>query len=149
MSKEEKLLRGTARPSVLTPKLDVSPFKDVPKPTHKMSRRIKKIYFETAGTLLENGLLNHITVYMVYMFAYHVGRFMDAQEVIEKEGEFYDMKNKEGIPYMKVKHPASDLCDKHTKNAKMWAVELGLGPASMNKVSRKPREDDDPFADLR
>ena len=109
----------------------------------------KKVYKITAQQLADQGILNVVNINAVMMYANEMGKYIEAEKKLsesENDRVVKEISDKGGVRY--VRNPLDKMASEYLANAKMWAVELGITPASASKVKMGEKKEKDPLQKL-
>ena len=120
-----KVLKGTDQPCRMREEISYEKITKIPKAPDYMCVAGKKVYKITAQQLADQGILNVVNINAVMMYANEMGKY---------------------IRY--VRNPLDKMASEYLANAKMWAVELGITPASASKVKMGEKKEKDPLQKL-
>ncbi|MFP4365536.1 MAG: P27 family phage terminase small subunit, partial [Bacteroidales bacterium] len=147
LSKEEKLKRGTYAPSRDIEEAVFENLERVPRAPRYMNTHSREIYYHVSADLHENGLLTNSNYRVMCGYATEMGKYIEAEEKLSKmKSRTIELTNKDGDVYNIIRHPLDKMASEYYNNALRYAVQLGITPASVNKVPvKKTKEDDNPF----
>lgn len=142
-----KIARGTDKPSRMTGDLGV-PVLDFVSPPKFLTGDAKKIFEQTARQLCACRVLTALDVEQLAMYAMNLGKAVEAEKKIKKEGAVIKVKTKFGemqivSPWMKVQKDAMSM-------AAALAQQFGLTPVSRIRIAQMvppAKKDEDPFAE--
>lgn len=115
----------------------------VPKPPNWLTTEAKAEWRRVMPGLVERRILTPADMAAVEMYCAAVGDALRARKTIAAEGT--TTTNRLGETK---RHPAYSTLREMTGEARRWAAELGLTPASRSRVTTEAPEDDDASADL-
>jgi P27 family predicted phage terminase small subunit len=142
-----KKLSGTDQPCRRSNVPDFGTVTKIPAAPKYMNKYAKKLYKTTASRLAVLGILNEVNLPLVVGYANEMGLYWEAQVKIQEEGEYQYFVDKNGNS----KTVLSDVvknANSHFANAKSYAVELGITPASAHKVKIPDQKPSNPFSDF-
>lgn len=142
-----KIARGTDKPSRMTGDLGVSVLDSVSPPKF-LTGDAKKIFEQTARQLCAYRVLTALDVEQLAVYAMNLGRAVEAEKKLKKEGAVVTVKTKFGDmevvnPWMKVQKDAISA-------STALAQQFGLTPVSRIRIAQMvspAKEDEDPFAE--
>lgn len=143
ISNELKVLKGTDQPCRMRDEVRYERITRIPNPPKYFNNHSKRIYKTTTQQLAERGILDVVNINAVIMYAGEMGKYMEAQEILDKEGRILTEYTKFGEK--KYRNPLDKMASEYYSNAVRLACELGVTPASASKVKEKPREEKDDF----
>ena len=138
-----KVLKGTDQPCRMREEISYEKITKIPKAPDYMCIAGKKVYKITAQQLADQGILNVVNINAVMMYANEMGKYIEAEKKLSEPEEISD---KGGVRY--VRNPLDKMASEYLANAKMWAVELGITPASASKVKMGEKKEKDPLQKL-
>ena len=158
-----KVLKGTDQPCRMREEISYEKITKIPKAPDYMCVAGKKVYKITAQQLADQGILNVVNINAVMMYANEMGKYKEKKgsmntpmgKYIEAEKKLSGSENdrvvkeisdKGGVRY--VRNPLDKMASEYLANAKMWAVELGITPASASKVKMGEKKEKDPLQKL-
>ena len=148
-----QVLKGTDQPCRMREEVRYEQVTKVPKAPGWMCAAGRKVYKITAEELAAKGILDVVNVNAVMMYANELGKYVEAEEELRREGAgiaervVEERTEKGGKRY--VRNPLDRMASEYLANAKMWAVELGITPASSSKVKEAVQKgEDNPLAEL-
>ena len=134
-----KVLKGTDQPCRMREEISYEKITKIPKAPDYMCVAGKKVYQITAQQLADQGILNVVNINAVMMYANEMGKYIEAEKKLsgsENDRVVKEISDKGGVRY--VRNPLD----------KMWAVELGITPASASKVKMGEKKEKDPLQKL-
>ena len=123
-----KVLKGTDQPCRMREEISYEKITKIPKAPDYMCVAGKKVYKITAQQLADQGILNVVNINAVMMYANEMGKYIEAEK--------------------KLSGSENKMASEYLANAKMWAVELGITPASASKVKMGEKKEKDPLQKL-
>ncbi len=149
LSKDEKVRRGTHEPSRDIDEPVFEKLEKIPRAPRYMNEHSREIYYIVSADLKENGLLTNANYRILCGYAIEMGKYIAAEEQLSKmDDRFTELYNKEGGVFNVIRHPLDKMSTEYYNNALRYAVQLGITPASMNKVPAKPKNDNNYFANI-
>ena len=153
MANSLKVLKGTDQPCRMREVVSYDRITKIPAAPGWMCKAGKKAYKIVAGQLAAKGILDVVNVNAVMMYANEMGKYVEAEEELRREGAgiaervVEERSDKGGVRY--VRNPLDKMASEYLANAKMWAVELGITPASSSKVKETVQQGgENPLAEL-
>lgn len=128
-----KVLRGTDQRCRMRDDVKFTLLDKVPKAPEWMCQEGKKVYKVVAGELLAKGMLDVVSIHAVAMYANEMGKYVEAERTLSKEGRVVEETDAKGNK-RKVRNVLDKAAGEYLMNAKSWAAELGVTPASSGKV---------------
>ncbi|MFR2025060.1 MAG: phage terminase small subunit P27 family [Odoribacter splanchnicus] len=147
-----KVLKGTDQPCRMREEISyekITKIPKIPKAPDYMCIAGKKVYKITAQQLADQGILNVVNINAVMMYANERGKYIEAEKKLsepENDRVVKEISDKGGVRY--VRNPLDKMASEYLANAKMWAVELGITPASASKVKMGEKKEKDPLQKL-
>lgn len=144
-----KVLKGTDQPCRMREEISYEKITRIPKAPDYMCSAGKKVYKITAQQLAGQGILNVVNINAVMMYANEIGKYIEAEKKLSESEDGRMMKevsDKGSIRY--IRNPLDKMASEYLANAKMWAVELGITPASASKVKMGEKKEEDPLQKL-
>ena len=145
-----KVARGTDQPCRMAgDTVGVQPLTAVKAPKI-LKGYAKKVYEQTAAQLCCCRILTALDLEQLVMYAINVGRAVEAEEKMSKEGAVIDVTTKFGTmkivsPWMKVQKDSISI-------ASAIAQQFGLTPVSRLKIAQmmvpEKKNNEDPFAEF-
>lgn len=112
-----------------------------------MNSYARKVYKITAEQLATLGILDVVNINAVMMYANEMGKYIEAEEKLKTEGRTLVEYSDKGNIHT-VRNPLDKMASEYLMNAKMWAVELGVTPASAGKVKVGEKKEKNPLEEL-
>lgn len=145
-----KVLKGTDQPCRMREEIAYDKITKIPKAPDYMCQAGKKVYKITAQQLADKGILNVVNINAVMMYANELGKYIEAEKDLSDPDQggriVKEISDKGGVRY--VRNPLDKMASEYLANAKMWAVELGITPASASKVKAEGQTEEDPLQKL-
>lgn len=129
-----KELSGTNQPSRMRDEADFGTITKIPPPPRYMNKYGKKLYKTTTARLNAISLLNDVNLPIVVAYANEMGKYWEAEEILNESGRLDIAKDGEGNIIKVARLPLDKMASEYLSNAKTFAVELGITPASSSKV---------------
>lgn len=145
-----KALKGTDQPCRLRDEIVYDKITKIPKAPDYMCEMGRKVYKIVAQQLSDKGILDVVNINAVMMYANEFGKYIEAEKKLSDPDEggriVKEVSDKGAVKY--VRNPLDKAASEYLSNAKMWAVELGITPASASKVRTENKNEDDPLGAL-
>lgn len=144
-----KVLKGTDQPCRLREEVVYEKITKIPSAPDYMCAAGRKVYKITAQQLADKGILDVVNINAVMMYANEMGKYIEAEKKLsepENSRIVKEISDKGGVRY--VRNPLDKMASEYLANAKMWAVELGITPASASKVKIEEKKNEDPLQKL-
>ena len=142
-----KVLKGTNQPCRMRDELSCEKITKIPKAPPYMNSYARKVYKITAEQLATLGILDVVNINAVMMYANEMGKYIEAEEKLKTEGRTLVEYSDKGNIHT-VRNPLDKMASEYLMNAKMWAVELGVTPASAGKVKVGEKKEKNPLEEL-
>lgn len=143
-----KVIRGTDQPVRMSGESDVPVLTDVKAPKF-LTGDAKKIFEQTAGRLCACRVLTELDIEQLAMYAINMGRALEAETKMKKEGTVVSVQTKQGK--MQMVSPWFKIQKECLSAASSIAQQFGLTPVSRMRVAQmlQPKQkDEDPFAEF-
>lgn len=139
-----KQLKGTDQPCRMREEVTFKKITKIPTPPAYLNAEAKKVYRITAEQLAERGVLDVVNITTVMMYANEVGKYIEAEKQLRREGRVVTEVSKNGE--RDVRNPLDKMASDYLANATRLAVELGVTPAAASRVKvDTPKETGDEF----
>ncbi len=142
-----KKLSGTDQPCRTIKEPDFGIITKIPSAPKYMNKHAKKLYKTTAERLASIRVLNEVNLPMVVGYANEMGLYWEAQFEIQLKGQYESITDKMGNKRTVISDVVKNA-NNHLANAKSYAVELGITPASAHKVKLPESPKSKPFSDF-
>jgi P27 family predicted phage terminase small subunit len=142
-----KKLSGTDQPCRIKKELDFGMITKIPSAPKYMNKHAKKLYRTTTEKLAALGILNEVNLPMVVGYANEMGLYWETQFDIQDKGQYETITDKQGNKRTVISERVKNA-NTHLANAKSYAVELGITPASAHKVKIPDAPKNKPFSDF-
>lgn len=143
-----KQLSGTSQPCRRQPETDFGVITKIPAAPKYMNKYAKKLYKTTANKLAAIRLLNDVNLPIVVGYANEMGKYWEAEEQLNEVGRLDIQKDSEGNILKIQRLPLDKMASEYLANAKSFATELGITPASAHKVKLPESPKNKPFSDF-
>jgi len=130
-----KLVKGTLRADRINPDAPEYPL-EIPEPPAFLDEIAVEEWHRVAPDLYDRGLLTKMFVAMLAGYCQSFSMFAHATEGINKHGTMIKTTNGNHI-----QSPIVGILNQSKEHVRKFAVEFGLSPASLNKVSAKKPEE--------
>lgn len=143
-----KIAHGTDKPSRMTGDIGIAVLDSVKAPAF-LAGLAKKVFEETAQQLCNCRVLTMMDVEQLAMYAINVGRAIEAEKAIRKEGAIIKIQTRydsvpAANPWLKIQKDA-------ISTASAIAVQYGLTPVSRIRIAQMAtpeKKEKDPFAEF-
>ncbi len=142
-----KKLSGTDQPCRMVPEANFGVITKIPAPPKYMNKYAKKLYKTTAQKLAALRLLNEVNLPVVVGYANEMGKYWEAEEQLKEKGRILYYTDKQGNEIVQ-RNPLDKMASEYLMNAKSYAQELGITPATASRVKVPEPEKKNPFSDF-
>jgi len=143
-----KQLSGTSQPCRQQPETHFNTITKVPPPPKYMNKYAKKLYKTTANQLAALQLLNEVNLPIVVGYANEMGKYWEAEFELQQTGRQHIQRDQDGNVLKIERLPLDKMATEYLGNAKAYANELGITPASASKVKAPETKPSNPFSDF-
>jgi len=143
-----KHLTGTLQPCRKSDELDFGKLLKVPPAPGYLNKPARLIYRKTATRFIALNLLSDINIEIIQIYANEMGKYIEAEEILQESGRLEISKDQEGNILKITRLPLDKMASEYFDNAKKMAVELGITPASAGRIKIPAMKNNNPFSDF-
>ena len=143
-----KVMRGTDQPVRMSGESDVPVLESVKAPTF-LTGDAKKIFEGIAARLCSCRILTAFDIEQLAMYAMNMGRALEAEKMMKKEGAVIIVQTKQGS--MQMVSPWFKVQKDCISAASTIAQQFGLTPVSRMRIAQMlqpKKEEEDPFSEF-